>query len=126
LTKGPGAFRGLPSATQLSRARLAARRAWIKADLGEITNHFENMTDLTQREWEDAKLKGDPLQKWIHHEIENRESFSPGIEEMPTVANVRAQFDQQVRDRTLARLIEGVLRRAVKEAKDRAEGGNHE
>lgn len=125
LTKGPNAFRSLPSPTQLSRARLAARQAWIKSDLGEITNHFRNLTELTQREWKDAKLKDEPLQKWIHQQIEDCTSFSSGIE-MPTVATVKAQFDQPLRNRTLARLIEGVLRRAVKEAKGRAEGGDHE
>ncbi|MBU1659927.1 MAG: hypothetical protein KKD28_00465 [Chloroflexi bacterium] len=125
LTKSENAFRGLPSATQLSRARLAAWRAWMKGNLTEITNHFKELTDLTQRDWKGAKLKGNPLQKWIDQQIENRESFSPDIV-IPRVAATEAQFDQLLRERTIARLIEGILRRAVKVAKDREGGGNHE
>lgn len=124
-TRGKNAFRGLPSATQLSSARLAARRAWIRADLTEITSFFENMSPLSQREWADAKLNGTSLRHWIDQKIDKPEDDLSTFE-MPVVASVVALLDPSTRDRTTARLIEGVLRRAVKKAQQDREGGDRE
>jgi CRISPR-associated protein Csx10 len=122
LTQGNDAFRGLPSATQLSRARPAARRAWMQGNLREFTQHCRNMSKLTQREWDPARLRGDKLGKWIVKQMQTRNAMKLDFE-MPVVAGVQAQLTRELRHRTVARLIEGVLRRAVRVARQKAEGG---
>ncbi len=118
-------LRGLPSPAQLSRARLAARRAWLNNDLTEITRHFENLSNLTQREWEDARIKGHKLKTWILDQIEKGDVLSLGPIK-PAVAKEEAAFSPRLINQTKARLIEGVLQRAVKKAKNKVEGGQNE
>lgn len=114
-------FQNLPKTAHLSRARLTARRAWHKGNLQEIVSHFAGLSPTAAKQWETAKVNNQGFKKWILTEIERREQFSL-VSELPKVAGVEAQF-APIRDVTLARLIEGVLRRAVKKAKARDEGG---
>ncbi len=112
-------FQNLPKTVHLSRARLAAQRAWRKGNLQEIATHFNNLSPTAVKQWERAKIKGEPFKDWIL----KVDSLPNLIDELPKVAGVEARFDS-IHEVTLARLVEGVLRRAVKQAKARDEGGN--
>ncbi|MCA9943180.1 MAG: hypothetical protein KC449_06840 [Anaerolineales bacterium] len=137
-------FQSLPKAAHLSRARLAARRAWHMKDLGQITKHFftVKMDEKTGKEkvvsmlsptavkqWEKAKIAQQNFKNWILDEIKQVADFSSAsdlqIHTLPKVAGVEADFSV-MREETLARLIEGILRQAVKAAKARETGGQHE
>lgn len=132
-------FKNLPKTAHLSRARLAARRAWYKRDLQELKKHFviekpdpsgksekllriDALSPTAIKQWENAKIHNQNFKKWILDEIKNSNQFTL-VTELPKVAGVEADFDT-LREQTLARLIEGVLRRAVKIAKAREEGGD--
>lgn len=132
-------FQSLPKASHLSRARLAARRAWHKADLGEITKHFVivEMDETTGKEktvvmlsptaikqWEKAKVNDEKFKDWILKTVKHVNQFTL-INGLPKVAGVEADFSA-IREETAARLIEGVLRQAVKEAKSYEIGGRDE
>jgi CRISPR-associated protein Csx10 len=114
-------FQALPQTAHLSRARLAARRAWHKADLQEIVRHFNQLSPTAVKQWEKARLNQTNFKNWILQEITQVQQFTL-VSDLPEVAGVKADFSD-MRDVTLARLIEGVLRQAVKKAKARAEGG---
>lgn len=137
-------FQSLPKAAHLSRARLAARRAWYQADLAEITKHFfimekdekigeeKKITTLSPtavKQWEKAKIDKQNFKNWILDKVEQVKEFSLAtdlqIHDLPKVAGVEADFST-MREETLARLIEGVLRQAVKVAKAQANGGQNE
>ncbi len=117
----------LPSPTQLSRARLAARRAWLKEDnLSEITAHFKELSRLTKPEWESSYVRDGEesfsLDRWICDLAENPGKLTLNYlgETSPQVAGISADF-ASIRNQTAARFIEGVLGRAVKKAKQERE-----
>lgn len=117
---GLNQFQGLPKAVHLSRARLAAKRAWHKRDVQEIANYFANLSPTAIKQWERAKLNRQSFKQWILEQVQQVDQFTL-VTEMPIVAGVPAVFEP-IQEETLARLIEGVLRRAVKVAKARDEG----
>ncbi len=109
-------FSGLPRPAQLSRARLAARAAWQTGELGLIQKHFAGLSVLSRRTWKDARLVGKPLEEWLLQRVEKPalETFNVGNIEF---AGVKAKFGDRLRAQTVARLLEGVLGRAVEAAK---------
>ncbi len=124
----------LPSPTQLSRARLAARRAWLSDSpdrLTEITRHFKGLSNLSKQEWGNSYIRdgadSHQLDHWICNMAENPNSFTLsylGIG-LPEIAGEPADFIA-LHTQTVARLVEGVLGRAVKKAKQERQGGQHE
>lgn len=115
-------MKNLPSATQLSRMRLAARYARHKKKLKPIQDHLENLSDLTKRDWREAKLGKELLLEWLADQMKNSEQ-NVKLVSPPVVAGRQVDF-AEVAPEVTARLIEGVLRRAVKQAKIEAEGGS--
>lgn len=121
VTNNGKAFKGLPSPAQLARVRLAARQAWHSNDLTVIEKHFAGLSKLTQREWVGACIGDDSLDKWILQQIRDKKSFDL-IAEKPTLGQVPADA-VGLRDKMLARFIEGVLKQALQAAKKQHEGG---
>jgi CRISPR-associated protein Csx10 len=117
------AFKNLPKPAQLSRARLAARKAWQSGNLTPIKQHFSSLSDLTMRSWKNATLRNESLVDWIKQRASNPSAELLPVEET-VFAGVEAQLTPKLRARTVARLIEGVLKLAVTYAKQ--EGGDHE
>lgn len=117
-------FRALPKPVHLSRARLAARRAWQMGNLQEIGDYFAGLSPTAVKQWERAKVSNQSLRQWILNEMKRAHQFNLGIE-LPKVAGIEAQF-APIRQITLARLIEGILRQAVKQAKRREEEGEQD
>lgn len=112
------------TATQLSRARLAARQAWHAGNLGPLKDFFEEdaMTKRTAEEWRKARIDQEPLLQWVADRL--KATTSPiSTPELPQIGEVVAQYDDTLHARTTARLIEGVLRRAVRQAQREQEAG---
>jgi len=127
-------LKALPSPTQLSRARLAARQAGLSTSpdgLTEITKHFEDLSDLSKREWKSSSIKDGAdtcqLDTWICNMAKNPTTLTLnylGIG-LPKIASKSADFST-LRTQIVARLVEEVLGRAVKKAKKERQGGQHE
>jgi len=113
-------FRALPSRAQLSRARLAARQAWQKGDLSSIIQHFDGLSELTRRTWSNARMSNVSLMEWVRSQVKNKDKFKL-VPDKPSIAGQVADWDA-LRERTLARLIEGVLKQAVKAKRDDERG----
>ncbi|CAG0944210.1 hypothetical protein ANRL1_01643 [Anaerolineae bacterium] len=120
LTHADESFWSLPSPAQLSRAQIAARQAWLSGDLDVIRDYFKDLSALSKREWTSTRIKDEFLLGWIDATI--AEYALP--DEIPTVAGVTAEA-KELRVKATARLIEGVLKQAVKRAKQQREGGQH-
>ena len=124
LTSGPGAFQKLPSAAQLSRARLAARQAWMTGDLQVIIHHLDALKSAS-KEWDQARVRNAGLREWISQmvhlsEMDFKRQFNLS-EGLPVVAGETAGMSPELwaelRAKTIARLIGGVLKQAVKHKK---------
>lgn len=110
-------------ATQLSRARLAARRSWHEESLRPLQDFFEGMTRRTEKEWRKARVDEQRLQDWITSQLTESATRQPiATADLPQIGGVRAEWSDRLRTRTTARLIEGVLRRAVRKAKLEQDG----
>jgi hypothetical protein len=124
---GPdGLFNNLPSSAQLSRARLAARQAWETGDLTVIDKHLTGLKSAAN-DWKRTRLR-----KWIEQQIQLDEaSFLRQFDlaqaqGLPAVAEESTAMDAatwaNLRAKTIARLIEGVLKQAVELKKQDREG----
>lgn len=110
-------------ATQLSRARLAARHSWHEGTLNPLQSFFKRMTKRTRQEWRKARIDRQLLLDWIDVQLESSATMQPiATANLPQIGEVRAEWRNDLRARTTARLIEGVLRRAVRHAKSDQEG----
>ncbi len=111
-------------ATQLSRARLAARRAWHDGELDPLRGFFKGMTKRTAQEWRKARVDRERLLDWVDSRLDASATMQPiATANLPQIGEVRAEWSgTHLRARTTARLIEGVLRRAVRQAKSEQEG----
>lgn len=116
-----GELKNLPSPAQLARVQLVARQAWQTGNLGLIAEHFRDLSKLSQRQWETARIGVLPLREWLEGQAQHPTEFDPGKFQV-TVAGVSVST-QDVRAKMVARLLEGVLKQAVKTAKRQREGG---
>ena len=123
LTTAKDTFKGLPKTAQLSRARLAARADWqakigpsATPELSHLKQHFDGLSERSRRTWKDARLNDASLLDWILKRVEKpfEEPFDAGEVQF---ARVSARFTPELRSKTVARLIEGVLKQAVEIAK---------
>ena len=117
------AFSHLPKPAQISRARLAARQAWQSGNLKIITEHFDSLSELTRRSWQDARLRSERLHHWILETIKQQQDEFTLLAELPSIAGEKAELTPRLRDQAIAQLIEGVLKQAVRQAKREAEEG---
>lgn len=122
-------LRKLPSATQLSRARVAARHALLQQDLTLISKHLDNLKGA-KREWQEARLNnGIALFEWVKEQCALSEkdfttTFLRG-NPLPMLANQEAELTEEVKTEYVARYIDGVLKQAVEQAKAERRGVSH-
>lgn len=118
--KNCGAFKALPSATQLSRVRLATRHALAQNDLTVITAHMDNLKGA-RNQWQSATIGGEPLFDWIKATCdENQQKFKEQFAiggDMPKIAGTPAKLTSKIIVEFNARLIDGVMKLAVEQAK---------
>lgn len=116
LAAGPGAFQHLPKTAQLARARLAARAAWQTGEFAHIEKHFADLSEMSRRGWKNATLRGEPLIDWILKRLQDRYAEQLVTQDI-SFAGVEAELTDALRNKTIARLIEGVLKLAIRAAK---------
>ncbi len=129
-TGGSAPFGNLPSPAQLSRARLAVRQAWETGDLAVISAHFASLKSA-ENDWKRARIGEMRLLEWIEQQrtlddATFKRQFGL-VAAMPEVAGETAETAsadwQMLRAKTIARLVEGVLKQAIKHKKELQEGG---
>lgn len=115
-------FRNLPSPAQLSQARLAARRAWLAGDLDPIRQYVRDVRKSRprQQEWDNARIGDSRLLDWIEQQTSGAASWR--AEAGFAVAGQTPAWTDEDQCRMAARLVEGVMRRAVKVAKAQRDG----
>lgn len=123
-------FNRLPSASQLSRVRLAARHALFSGDSRAIVNHVDNLRGA-KADWHDARIGEDrkPLLNWIRETAQlDEENFAErfGLTgRLPIVGGIKAELTSDLRHEYSARLVDGVMKLAVEQAKkEKEQGGN--
>jgi CRISPR-associated protein Csx10 len=121
-----GQFRALPSPSQLSRVRLAARHALFGGAATAIADHVENLRGA-KANWRDARLGRQLLLEWIEknsqlEETDFKEQF--GITaSLPSIGSLTAELTDEIRREYCTRLVDGVMKLAVEEVKRRRGGG---
>ncbi|MCB0197948.1 MAG: hypothetical protein KDJ65_38740, partial [Anaerolineae bacterium] len=113
-------FEGLPSLTQLSRVRVAARHAILSGNLKPIETHLASLK-LARQQWDNARLDQLPLSDWIIKQCQ----LSPAefektfglANQLPQVAGQRSDLPAEIRVEYQARLIDGVMKLAIEKLK---------
>ena len=120
-------IKGLPSPTQLSRVRLAARRALAEQKLSPIQEHMDGLTGA-KKDWDKAKFTGESfkgmrLWDWILEQSKQDTAAFKKLFGLPdaTIAGVSAILTTETEVEFRARLIDGVMKLAVK--KSQKQGG---
>jgi len=108
-------LKGLPSSTQLSRVRLAARRALAKQRLSPIQDHMNGLKGA-KTDWDKAKIDKKPLWDWILEQSKEDAAVFKKQFNLPnvTIAGVSAALTTETEIEFRARLIDGVMKLAVK------------
>lgn len=120
ITRYRGKFQNLPSPSQLSRVRLAARQALLKEDAQFIPNHMDALTGA-KTDWQAAKIDGTSLFEWVKQTSQLSEKRFIEVfelsEGLPQIGGVEAQLGPTLRTEYCARLVDGVMKLATEEIK---------
>ena len=121
-------FQRLPSATQLSRLRVAVRQAQARGDLSIIANHLKNLKGA-KSEWQQARYGGESLYQWVLDQTELSDAafqrkFLSG-KSVARLRDVEAALEPALKAEYITRLIDGVLKLAVTQARAEKEGHSH-
>lgn len=115
-----GQFEGLPSLTQLSRVRVAARHAILRGDLKPIEDHLDSLK-LARQQWENARLGQLALSDWIIKQCQlSTDEFEQAFDltnQLPQVADQYSDLPAKIRVEYQARLIDGVMKLAIEKLK---------
>ena len=109
-------FKSLPSSTQLSRVRVAARHALAQQDLNLIISHMNSLKGA-KADWEKAKLGGERMFEWIKEQAQLNgadflQLFKIGAQ-LPQIAGQTSKIEPIMEIEFRARFIDGVLKQAV-------------
>ena len=121
-------FANLPSTSQLSRVRLAARHALAIKDLTVVANHMDNIKGA-RSSWEKARLDRQSLADWIkQHSQLDKAKFSNLFNltgKLPAIAGEESEIDNRLEIEFRTRLIDGVMQQAVlqKQEEDAKQSG---
>jgi len=117
------------SPAQLSQMRLAAKQAFSKKDLSLIDSRVKQIKELknARERWERVRLEEERLLDWITTWISLSEedfmrAFDLRQDSLPQAAGVQAGLSEGLRREYCARVIDGVIKKAIKELQTREEG----
>ncbi len=126
ITRYRGRFEILPKPAQLSRVRVAARTATLTGDTGTITRHLENLKGA-KTEWMAARIGKKSLFEWVKEysqlsEEKFKEVFglTAGLSQ---VGGVAAKISSEIINEYNLRLVDGVMKLAIEQQKDKSNGG---
>ncbi len=114
------------SPSQMSRVRLAARQALFKRDLQPVLDHLESLYDekgkekVGARQLRELRVDNTPLLVWLREQAgkpDLRAEFGIEDADLPQVAGYSAVIDKALQAEYMARLMDGVLKSAIKHVK---------
>ncbi|MGH7452863.1 MAG: hypothetical protein ACRENG_16055, partial [bacterium] len=117
------------SPAQLSHMRLAAKQAFNKKDLRIIASRVKQIKELknASERWGRVRLDEERLLDWITKwtslpEADFMRAFDLRQDSLPQVAGVQAELSENLRREYCARVIDGAIKKAIKELQKREEG----
>jgi len=111
-----------PSNAQLSRLRLAVRRAWREGNPGLVVEHLNNLKGA-RMQFERARIGNRRLLSWLIDGIEQDSLWQTWLQpsELPSIAGVTAEASDAVKLEYTIRLLDALLQRTTRE--ERPTGG---
>ena len=112
-----------PENAQLSRVRNAARQALLKKGLKPIEDHLKALKGAGEQ-FDKARVAGIPMLDWLNARLKERDIQQQLLPKkvLSPVAGVRAEFTPELRVQYTARLIDGVMKKAIRQNQDREVG----
>ncbi len=105
-----------PQNAQLSRVRNAARQALREGDLTPIRVHLAALKGA-KGQFEEARVAGLPLLTWLEARLQEQDIQQQLLkgQSLSPVAGQRAAFTPELRVKYTARLIDGVMKKAIRQ-----------
>ena len=106
--------------TQLSRMRVVARRAWSEDNVGLILQHLKRMKTPARSQFEHAMIERKSLYEWIKEKAgrPNKIRVILGVSsDKLSIGGIEPNMTDAMELEYTVRLIDGVLRKALKEGK---------
>jgi CRISPR-associated protein Csx10 len=105
-----------PQNAQLSRVRNAVQRALATGDLQPIVDHLDDLKGAREQ-FERARVERTPMLQWIKDRVGSQdvETRLLGQVRMPRIAGETAELTLQLKIKYTARLIDGVMKKAIKQ-----------
>jgi CRISPR-associated protein Csx10 len=106
-----------PQNAQLSRVRGAAQQALKEKVLEPVRAHLRDLKKDAKTQFERARIKGTPLLSWIQERAERLDVQEQLLREPISVqvAGQPAQLTESLRAEYTARLLDGVMKKAIKQ-----------
>lgn len=107
----------LPQNSQLSRVRTAAQQAMLGKNLKELTTLLNGLKGA-RAQFERARISGRPMLDWLKDQADQHgihQSLQIDEHDLPKVAGQTASIDEPLAIEYTARLIDGVMKKAVKQ-----------
>jgi CRISPR-associated protein Csx10 len=105
-----------PSNAQLSRFRVALRRASQDANAKRIVDHLARLDKRSKQQFEQARIYGKRLSDWLHEGIEQGRIWDEWLKPtaMPSIAGVTARPTDRLKLEYIVRLLDALFKRAAK------------
>jgi CRISPR-associated protein Csx10 len=112
-----------PQNTQLSRVRNVVQQALASKDLKLVVEHLGDLKGAREQ-FERARVQDTPLLGWIEARAKNRDVDKELLQSaaLPRVAGVSADLTEELKTEYTGRLIDGVMKKAIKQNQEEAAG----
>ena len=105
--------------SQLSRMRVITRRVWSENNTELILQHLGRMEKKpAERQFKNARIGGESLYEWLEERAGEPNSIqrilSEGFDKTPSVGRITPDMTDDLALEYTVRLIDGVLRKAIK------------
>jgi CRISPR-associated protein Csx10 len=110
-----------PKNTQLSGVRNAVQRALTQGRLEPITDHLNNLKGAREQ-FERARIGSTSLIEWIESRVREKDVHQLLLQSelLPGVAGEAAALTEELKVQYTARLIDGVMKKAIKQNQEEA------
>jgi CRISPR-associated protein Csx10 len=108
----------LPSNAQLSRLRLAVKRAWREGRPQFILDHLKNLNKAAKDQFERVRINNERFLSWLNTGIQQNKIWDDWLQptQFPPLAGVTVQPTDQIKMEYTARLLDALLKKATKES----------
>lgn len=104
-----------PHNTQLSRLRLAVRRAWQAEKSDLVVEHLQNLK-ATREQFERARVGGQRFYSWLMEGVQQDKLWGNWLQpsELPSIAGVIAQVTDSIKLEYTMRLLDALLKKTLR------------